>query len=150
VSNRISLRKRLLTANTQPFTNDFPRADIHELIAPDLLHQVIKGGFKDHLVSWVEDYLVLVHGKTGAKKYMADIDRRCVAYSTHFSLLCNSLFHSIALVPLYPNLRRFKQGRGFKQWTGDDSKALMKVSLVSHSPQLISHCFVLIGVPLCY
>jgi hypothetical protein len=24
-------------------------------------------------------------------------------------------------------LRRFPEGRGFKQWTGDDSKALMKV-----------------------
>ena len=34
---------------------------------------------------------------------------------------------SIAAVPLFPGLRRFPQGRGFKQWTGDDSKALMKV-----------------------
>jgi hypothetical protein len=33
----------------------------------------------------------------------------------------------MAVVPLYPGLRRFKQGRNFKQWTGDDSKALMKV-----------------------
>jgi hypothetical protein len=35
---------------------------------------------------------------------------------------------SIAAVPSFPGLRRFPQGRGFKQWTGDDSKALMKVS----------------------
>ena len=34
---------------------------------------------------------------------------------------------SIAAVPVFPGLRRFPQGRGFKQWTGDDSKALMKV-----------------------
>jgi hypothetical protein len=34
---------------------------------------------------------------------------------------------SIAAVPSFPGLRRFPQGRGFKQWTGDDSKALMKV-----------------------
>ncbi|KIJ13001.1 hypothetical protein PAXINDRAFT_81942, partial [Paxillus involutus ATCC 200175] len=27
----------------------------------------------------------------------------------------------------FPGLRQFPQGRGFKQWTGDDSKALMKV-----------------------
>ncbi|KAG2359041.1 hypothetical protein BDR07DRAFT_1452481 [Suillus spraguei] len=40
-----------------PFTNDFPRADIHELLAPDLLYQIIKGSFKDHLVEWVERYL---------------------------------------------------------------------------------------------
>jgi hypothetical protein len=39
----------------QPFTEEFPRADIYELIAPDLLHQIIKGTFKDHLVTWVEE-----------------------------------------------------------------------------------------------
>ncbi|KAH9005701.1 hypothetical protein EDB84DRAFT_1236990, partial [Lactarius hengduanensis] len=26
-----------------PFTNDFPCADIYELLSPDLLHQIIKG-----------------------------------------------------------------------------------------------------------
>jgi len=35
----------------------------------------------------------------------------------------------IAAAPLFPGLRRFPEGRGFKQWTGDDSKALMKVHL---------------------
>lgn len=35
---------------------------------------------------------------------------------------------SIAMAPPFAGLRRFPQGRGFKQWTGDDSKALMKVS----------------------
>ncbi|KAJ6522687.1 hypothetical protein B0H10DRAFT_2249900, partial [Mycena sp. CBHHK59/15] len=82
-----------------PFTWTFPRADIHELLSPDLLHQVIKGTYKDHLVAWV------------GEKIMADIDRR------------------IAAVPPFPGLRRFPEGRGFKQWTGDDSKALMKVYL---------------------
>ncbi|KAJ6603945.1 hypothetical protein B0H10DRAFT_1922992 [Mycena sp. CBHHK59/15] len=94
-----------------PFTWDFPRADIYELLSPDLLHQVIKGTFKDHLVAWVGEYLENEHGASKAKKIMADIDRR------------------IAAVPLFPGLRRFPEGRGFKQWTGDDSKALMKVYL---------------------
>ncbi|KAJ6545870.1 hypothetical protein DFH09DRAFT_927614 [Mycena vulgaris] len=94
-----------------PFTWDLPRADIYELLSPDLLHQVIKGTFKDHLVGWVGEYLELTHGKSKAKKIMADIDRR------------------IAAVPPFPGLRRFPEGRGFKQWTGDDSKALMKVYL---------------------
>jgi hypothetical protein len=62
----------------QPFTEEFPRADIYELIAPDLLHQIIKGTFKDHLVTWVEEYLVLTHGPTRANAIMDDIDRRCV------------------------------------------------------------------------
>ncbi|KAJ7916694.1 hypothetical protein B0H13DRAFT_2231598 [Mycena leptocephala] len=81
-----------------PFTRDFPRADIHEMLSSDLLHQVIKGSFKDHLVTW-------------ADAIMDEIDRR------------------IAAVPAFPCLRRFQQGRRFKQWTGDDSKALMKVYL---------------------
>jgi len=60
----------------QPFTNYFERADIYELIAPDLLHQVIKGTFKDHLVSWVEAYLEREHGTRQASKILDDIDRR--------------------------------------------------------------------------
>ncbi|KAF8875365.1 hypothetical protein BD779DRAFT_1613432 [Infundibulicybe gibba] len=67
-----------------PFTYGFPRADIHELVTPDLLHQVIKGTFKTI---------------------------------------------SIMAAPSFPGLWRFPEGRGFKQWTGDDSKALMKVYL---------------------
>ncbi|KAJ7778850.1 hypothetical protein DFH07DRAFT_1033789 [Mycena maculata] len=94
-----------------PFTWTFPRADIYELLSPDLLHQVIKGTFKDHLVTWVGEYLEALHGPSAAKKIMADIDRR------------------IASIPPFPGLRRFPEGRGFKQWTGDDSKALMKVYL---------------------
>ncbi|KAG1869944.1 hypothetical protein F4604DRAFT_1584059, partial [Suillus subluteus] len=94
-----------------PFTNDFPRADINQLIAPDLLHQLIKGAFKDHLVDWVEKYLILTHGKREGQRIMDDIDRR------------------IAAVASFSGLRRFPEGRGFKQWTGDDSKALMKVYL---------------------
>ena len=60
----------------QPFTSNFPRADIHELLSCDLLHQVIKGTFKDHLVTWVEDYLKKKHGKSAAARIMSDIDRR--------------------------------------------------------------------------
>ncbi|KAG1840904.1 hypothetical protein DFJ58DRAFT_718262 [Suillus subalutaceus] len=82
-----------------PFTAYFLRADIHELLAPDILHQIIEGTFKDHLVHWVDEYLVLTYGEAHAEAIWADIDRRIAA------------------------------GRKFKQWTGDDSKALMKVFL---------------------
>ncbi|KAG0701698.1 hypothetical protein DFH29DRAFT_982629 [Suillus ampliporus] len=94
-----------------PFTSYFPRADIHKLLAPDILHQIIKGTFKDHLVKWVDEYLVITYGEAQAELIWADID------------------HCIAVVPSFPGLRRFPQGRGFKQWVGDDSKALMKVFL---------------------
>lgn len=38
------------------------------------------------------------------------------------------MHYRIAAAPAFPGLRRFPEGRKFKQWTGDDSKALMKVS----------------------
>lgn len=58
----------LIYSTLQPFTEDFPHADTHEMLSPDLLHQLIKGTFKDHLVTWVGQYLVAEHGKREAKK----------------------------------------------------------------------------------
>lgn len=77
-----------------------PHANIHELLFPDVLRQIIKGTFKDHIVSWVEE---------------------C------FKSQPNS--NRIAAAPPFAGLRRFPEGRGFKQWTGDNSKALMLVCL---------------------
>ncbi|RXW17475.1 hypothetical protein EST38_g8379, partial [Candolleomyces aberdarensis] len=107
-----------------PFTAYFPRADIHELISPDLLHQLIKGTFKDHLVDWIVQYINDTYPKSEAKCILADIDRR------------------IAVTPTFPGLRHFYEGRGFKQWTGDDSKGLMKVLLPAisgHVPEQMVH-----------
>ncbi|KAG2126445.1 hypothetical protein BD769DRAFT_1628445 [Suillus cothurnatus] len=81
-----------------PFTNNFPHANIHELLAPNILHQLIKGTFKDHLIK-----------------------RVC----------------QIAAAPSFP-------GRGFSQWTGDDSKALMKVyipAIEGHVPDDMVQAF---------
>ncbi|KAG2058779.1 hypothetical protein BDR06DRAFT_980191 [Suillus hirtellus] len=103
------------------FTNDFPRADIHQMISPDILHQLIKGAFKDHLVEWVD-------------QIMDDIDCR------------------IAAVASFSGLQQFPQGHGFKQWTGDDLKALMKVYLPAiegHVPIDVMHTFHAL-LELCY
>ncbi|KAK0446242.1 hypothetical protein EV421DRAFT_1890084 [Armillaria borealis] len=98
-----------------PFTHFFPRANIHEMLTPDLLHQIIKGTFKDHLVDWVGEYLVLTEGEKRANEILDDIDRR------------------------------FPHGRCFKQWTGDDSKALMKVylpAIADYLPEPIMLCLI--------
>ncbi|KAJ7784883.1 hypothetical protein DFH07DRAFT_1054423 [Mycena maculata] len=100
-----------IRSDVMPFTSYFPRADIHELLSSDLLHQVIKGTFKDHLVSWVNEYLHIEHREKRALEIIQDIDRR------------------ISAVPEFPGLRCFPDGRDFSQWTGDDSKALMKIYL---------------------
>ncbi|KAH9040822.1 hypothetical protein EDB84DRAFT_1587510 [Lactarius hengduanensis] len=100
-----------VVGDVEPFTKDFPRACVYELLSPDLLHQLIKGTFKDHLVHWVTMYIRRKHRGAPGKAILDDIDRR------------------IAAAPPFSGLRRFHEGRGFKQWTGDDSKALMKVYL---------------------
>ncbi|KAF9222516.1 hypothetical protein BS17DRAFT_796388 [Gyrodon lividus] len=56
--------------------DDFPHANIHQLLAPNILHQLVKGTFKDHLVEWVGKYLEVTYGKAGAKECLADIDCR--------------------------------------------------------------------------
>ncbi|KAH9987753.1 hypothetical protein BJV74DRAFT_491980, partial [Russula compacta] len=51
--------------------------------------------------------------------------------------------HRISAVPPFPGLRRFPDGRDFQQWTGDDSKALMKVYLAAiagHLPSEMVKC----------
>ncbi len=61
----------------QPFTTYFPRADIHELLTPDLLHQMIKGTFKDHLVEWVAEYIYATSvTQEEAEGLLDEIDRR--------------------------------------------------------------------------
>ena len=66
---------------SQPFTAHFPCVDIHELITPDLLHQLIKGVFKDHLVTWVNEYLERHYPKQQALEIIAEIDCRFVSYT---------------------------------------------------------------------
>ena len=49
---------------------------IHELLAPDLLHRLIKGAFKDHLVTWVNEYIKAEFPAAKAQKILNDIDQQ--------------------------------------------------------------------------
>ena len=70
-----------------PFTHYFPQADIHELLSLDILHQLIKGAFKDHIVTWVHDYIKAQHPENEANKILDDIDQRCVC--SNCSKICH-------------------------------------------------------------
>ena len=70
--------------------------DIHELIALDLLHQIIKGTFKDHLIDWVSEYLFITHSDAQAKKILDDIDKQYVTQL--FYLTFNSSTYAVFLL----------------------------------------------------
>ncbi|PPQ82936.1 hypothetical protein CVT26_004943 [Gymnopilus dilepis] len=86
-----------------PFWRDLPHCNIFACITPDLLHQLHKGLFKDHIVSWATEAC------NGGED---EIDERFRTMSTH------------------PSLRHFKKGISVTtQWTGREHKNMEKVFL---------------------
>ncbi|KAH9993136.1 hypothetical protein BJV74DRAFT_877811 [Russula compacta] len=77
-----------------PFTQDFPQADIHKLLSVDLLHQVIKGTFKDHLVMWalMKVYLAAITGHVPSEMAFVGMARQ------------HSLKHYICSIQLFGSL----------------------------------------------
>lgn len=98
--------KKFVTQNLRPinpFWKDLPHCDIFSCMTPNLLHQLHKGVFKDHIVSWGTQ---AINGDT------AEIDRRFRTMTPH------------------PSLRHFKKGITLTtQWTGAKHKNMEKVFL---------------------
>ena len=82
-----------------PFCADFPHTTIFSCIAPDILHQLLKRVFKDHLIPWITSITT-----------EAEVDARFRAMSK------------------YQGLRHFSGGiSGVSQWTGKEVKQMQQV-----------------------
>lgn len=91
-----------------PFWKDLPFCEIFSCFTPDLLHQIHKGVFKDHLVRWCQ---------TIAGEIVVD--------------------ECFKAIPDFAGLRRFTNGiSSVSQWTGTELKEMEKVFLGAVSDTL--------------
>lgn len=86
-----------------PFWKDLPYCNIFDCFTPDLLHQLHKGVFKDHVANWATQTI------NGGNDKIDECYRS---------------------MSLHPDLRHFKRGVSLMtQWTGNEFKNMEKVFL---------------------
>jgi hypothetical protein len=115
-----------------------------EPISTNSLHQIscIKVSKVPSKTIWSPGWRPTLHESTANKRVRRSwpilIEGQFSARMSLPLMFLLMLLHRIAAVPTYPGLRRFPVGRNFKQWTGNDSKALMKVSVFAFGCLVIS------------
>ena len=77
----------MLIYQEEPFTEGFPCANIHKLLLPDILYQLIKGALKDHLVMWIEKWVITNHLECKANEILDNIDWQYVYWSSENTML---------------------------------------------------------------
>jgi hypothetical protein len=65
---------------------------------------MIKGTFKDHIVMWVNQYLLEEHGEAHTHEIIGDIDHRCITPCNKQQAATHLEGDRILAVPAFPGL----------------------------------------------
>ncbi|KAL1674742.1 hypothetical protein EV122DRAFT_293228 [Schizophyllum commune] len=104
--------KELNLRAIKPFWEHLPHTDIFSCMTPDLLHQVHKGVFKEHVAKWSTLAIGLPRSDLDEHAQRREMDARYLA------------------MPLHHDLRHFDKGiSGTTQWTGKEQKHMEKAYL---------------------
>ncbi len=96
-----------------PFWVDLPHCNIFQCFTPDILHQLHKGVFKDHVIKWATAAI-----NTDGPERVSDSMQK-IEVDSHFQAMTH-----------HPSLRHFKKGiLLISQWTGNEYKNMEKVFL---------------------
>lgn len=107
---------------------------------------ILSNGFMIVLWSWRAQSMWTRSWMTSTK------GTSCSVKSSIILVLIKASHDRIAIMPPFPGLHCFPQGQCFKQWTGDNSKALMKVctlaflcsTVLTEYPDIsCCHCWIL-------